>query len=405
MKTLKFIIPIFLFTVVACNGDETQQGATNIDLSLKSEKIVESNNNFGFDFFETVIENEDSDINLMVSPLSVSQALCLALNGAANTTFDEMQSVLDFDNMSISNINDANLELYDALASHDPNVEFTIANSAWYRDDFSIKSDYVSNLEKYFYAEVDEFDISDLEAAKDKMNKWVKNNTNKKIDEIVESIDNSSILFLINAIYFNGEWSSKFDKSETTDVDFTIENGTTKKVETMIGEASISYINEETYSAVKLPYSYGKYDMVVFLPAEDYTTSDIVHELSDFDFDKLFSLNTSTQEIWVPKFTFEYKNELNDELHEMGMPTAFTGNANFSGISDLSIHISKVLHKTYIKVDEEGTEAAAATSVEMEYTSSIPSEPIKINRSFLFAIVEEDTNSILFIGRVADPSL
>ncbi|MBN2806872.1 MAG: serpin family protein [Prolixibacteraceae bacterium] len=379
---------------------------TNIALNLKSKALVEANNTFGFQFFEQLLANEADDKNLMVSPLSVSQALSMALNGAKDNTFMEMNSVLGYEGLPLSDVNENNLELYNALIKHDPKVEMNISNAIWNRNDFTLKPDFIKNNQTYFNAEVGNFDPQQPKKAIDTMNKWVKENTKGKIEKIVNEINDEDVLFLINAIYFKAEWKTKFKQSDTLPQEFTLDNGTKKQVETMIGEAELTYKNETKYSAIKLPYGSGKFNMIIYLPEEGYTTSDLIPELVNTDFETLNSMTPVKMDLWLPKFEFEYENELINEMQSLGMHDAFEPYAaNFSGISDLQIYISSITHKTYIKTDEEGSEAAAATKITFGLTSVGPGEVVRINRSFLFAIVEEDTNSILFIGKVYDPSI
>lgn len=407
MKSPIIVLSFLLATVLpACDLLDQEKKATEITLDEKSATLVEENNLFGFSFFEKVLSSEDPNINIMVSPLSVSQALSMALNGANGNTLTQMKEVLGFDDYSTDELNQSNQEIASSLIGHDPKVNMSIANSVWYRKDFSPKKQFITDNKKYYGAEVNSYDPSKPDEAKKAMNNWVEDNTNGKIEEIIEEVSSESVLFLINAIYFKAEWKSKFKKSNTEKAPFTLENGTSKEVETMKGEVDLSYYTDNKYTAIELPYGSGKFNMVVFLPEEGYTTVDIAGVIRNFDFEILKKSTLSKREIWLPKFEFAYKNELNDELVSMGMYDAFDRfSADFSNLSEMSLYISKVMHKAYIKTDEEGSEAAAATSVEFRFTSAGPTEPIKINRSFLFAIVEEDTGAILFVGKMVDPTL
>jgi serine protease inhibitor len=398
---------IILFSIMLTSCDLFQSNKpTEITLNLKSATLVESNNSFGFGFFGKVIESEDANKNIMVSPLSVSQALSIAINGAGGTTFTQMQQVLGFNDFSLSDLNTCNQTIVTSLVDHDPKVELKIANSIWYRNNFSIKSDFINNNKLYYSAEVSSYDPSQADKSKDKINKWVDDKTNGKIDKIIDKINAEDVMFLINAVYFKAKWKTEFKKSKTQKASFTLDNGTEKEVETMIGEVKLSYYNEERYSVIKLPYGAGKFNMIIYLPEEGYTTDDIVGEIENTDFDKLNALTLEERDLWLPKFEFSYENSLLEELAAMGMTDAFNPwYANFSGISDIPLYISEVMHKTYIKTDEEGTEAAAATSITFGETSVGPEGIIRIDRSFLFAIAEEDTHSILFMGRVFDPSV
>ena len=396
------ITSIVMLIVGSCITPEP----TNIELQQKSKELVQASNNFGFQLFETVMESTQAGKNLMISPLSVNQALSMALNGAKNNTLIEMQNTLDFSDLSTAEINHSNLELYNALTDHDSKVNLKIANSIWYKNSIVPNETFIADNEVYYNAEVSSFDPAKSQNAVDNINQWVDKNTNGKIDKIINGISDEDVMFLINAVYFKAEWKTKFKKSETRDADFTPESGNKKQVPTMVVKAQLSYVNEESYTAVKLPYGAGKFNMIIFLPEEGYSTADIVPELVNTDFETLNAMTEIEKEIWLPKFEFEYENELNDELETMGMHDAFSReNADFGNVCDKDVYISSVTHKTYIKTDEEGSEAAAATKVTFGLTSAGPDQNIYVNRSFLFAIVEEDTNTILFIGKVYDPTL
>jgi serpin B len=341
----------------------------------------------------------------MISPLSISQALSMALNGAKDQTFAEMQSLLGFEGFSLDETNKSNQEIVSSLLNHDPMVELNIANSIWYRNNFNVKQTFIENNSRYYLAETSKYDPAKPSDAKDAMNKWVDKNTKGKIEKIIDNVSPEDVMFLINAVYFKADWKTQFKKSNTTQKTFTLDNGNSKEVETMIGEVQLSYYNDEKFSVIKLPYGSGKFNLLIYLPEEGYTTNDIAPLLETTNFKLLRESPLSKRDIWLPKFEFRYQKPLNNVLMQMGMLEAFDEyKANFSNISDLEIYISKVMHKTYIKTDEEGSEAAAVTAVTFGTTSIGPSEVIKVDRSFLFAIVEEDTESILFIGKVFDPS-
>jgi len=406
MKNLYYLLLIVLPALFTCCNLFQPNEPKEIVLNIKSTALVESNNTFGYTFFEEILKTEDPEKNIMVSPLSVSQALSMAINGAAGNTFTQMQQVLGFSNFTLLDINDCNQTIVGSLVDHDQKVKMEIANSIWYRNDFTPKTTFISDNKKYYGAEIRSYDPAKPDAAKDNMNNWVEDKTNGKIDKIIDEVTPDNIMFLINAIYFKAKWKSEFKKKDTRQESFTLNNGTVKKVETMIGEVKLGYYNEEKFSIIKLPYGAGKFNLLIYLPEEGFTTTDIASEIEKTDFDKLSTLTLSERDIWLPKFEFSYQNMLNDELIALGMPDALDpALADFSGIADMGLFISKVMHKTYIKTDEEGTEAAAVTSISIDMTSVGPEGIIKVDRSFLFAIVEEDTQSILFIGRVVDPSV
>ena len=399
---------MFLMTSLsACSWFTNDKKPTDIVLDEKSALLVENSNLFGYNMLNQVLTTEDENKNVMVSPLSVSEALSMTINGANGNTFTQMKLALGFEGLDLQDINKSNNTVVNALLNHDPKVTLNIANSIWYRNDFSPKATFVNDNKTWYNAEVNSYDPAQLVKAMNTMNNWVDDKTKGKIDKIIDNVDPSSVMFLINAIYFKAQWKTEFKKKDTRNNPFTLDDGTEKEVPTMIGEVELSYYNQDNYSVIKLPYGFGKFDMLIFLPEEGYTTSDIAGEIANTDISQLSTLTMKKRDIWLPKFEFSYENMLNDELTGLGMTDAFNpGAADFSNISsDKGLYISRVMHKTYIKTDEEGSEAAAVTAVTMDVTSVGPSGIIKIDHSFLFAIVEEDTQSILFIGRVYDPTL
>jgi serine protease inhibitor len=406
MKLSNILTSLFLVaTFVACDWFENNKQPTDIVLDEKSTQLVESNNTFGFDLFETIVAGEEVNKNIMVSPFSVSQALSMATNGAKENTFTQMQQVLGFEGFTLPEMNDCNNKVVNSLLDHDSKVKIEIANSIWYRNNFTVKAGFIGDNKSFYNAEVSSYDQSQPGKAKEAINKWVDDKTNGKIDKIIDQVNADDVMFLINAVYFKAKWKTEFKKKDTKPIKFKLDDGTEKEVETMIGEVDLSYYNDEKFSVIKLPYGYGKFYLFIYLPEEGYTTNDIVSEIGNINFDKSELKNSSKRDLYLPKFEFSYENKLNNELATMGMTDAFDPIiANFSSISDQEIFISEVKHKTYIKTDEEGTEAAAATSITFGDTSVGPEGIIKIDRSFLFAIVEEDTHSILFIGKVFDPT-
>jgi serpin B len=407
MKTQTFFTSLFLAVVlVSCNWFNPEPEPTSIQLDQKSAKVVESNNTFGFNLFETLIAKSEANKNIMISPLSVNQALSMALNGAKENTFNQMRSTMAFSDFELDDINKSNQKLVDALLNHDKKVTLQIANSIWHRNDVSPKQEFIGNNTTYYNALVSPYNPSQPEKACSEINQWVKTKTKNKISKIIDQVNPNDVMFLINAVYFKADWKTQFKKSNTAKKPFTLDNGTVTNVETMIGEIKLSYYNDQKFSVIKIPYGSEKFNMLIMLPEEGYTTKDIAPLVSSVKFDQLNKAQQVERDLWLPKFEFSYSSKLTDHLVSMGMTDAFDPNfANFKNIADLDLFISNVIHKTYIKTDEEGSEAAAATSVTFGVTSVGPTGIIKVDRSFLFAIVEEDTNSILFIGRLYDPSL
>jgi serine protease inhibitor len=400
------LIGILALSILFCSCDWFKQPDVPIDIEMseKSALLVDANNQFGFNLFETILEVEAPGENIMISPLSIGQALSMAINGADGNTFAEMLSVLGYDELNLDDLNKTNSSLVSSLKTHDAKVIFDNSNSVWYRNDFAPKTTFLDNNKNFYNAEVNSCDPAQPDNAKNAINKWVDNKTNGKIDKIIDNVSPLDVMFLINAVYFKAKWKTEFKKSDTELKPFTPEVGNMVSVPTMIGKVKLNYYNSEKYSVIKLPYGSGKFNMLIYLPEEGFSTSDISKDISATDFELLRKTELSEYDIWLPKFEYAYSRELNSDLISLGMKDAFdASNANFKNIADLELFISKVMHKTYIKTDEEGSEAAAVTSVTIGLTSIGPGQIIKIDKSFLYAIVEEDTESILFIGRVNNP--
>jgi len=402
------ITGLFLILAISCGKEPFPQGAQDpkpIEVNAKSKMVIEGSNRFGFELFRQLWESEPKEKNLMISPLSVELALAMTYNGAGGTTKEAFGKVLHVTELPTQDLNTSLHDLTKALLEVDPQVTMEIANSIWYRNTFSVEDAFLETNKKYFDAEIRPLDFSNPHS-KEIINGWVDEKTHHKIPEIIDDIDPSSVMFLINAIYFNGTWKYRFDKEKTTRRPFHITPETTVEVPTMTQKGDFPYTANDLFSAIELPYGRGNYSMVLLLPLPEKSLDDVVEALTPEKWqqwlDAFDTLNDLT--IYLPKFTFRYKKKLNDPLIDLGLGVAFSGNADFSGINpDLDLYISEVRHKTFIKVDEKGTEAAAVTSVEIRYTSAGPGSTFLLDRPFLFVIKEKYTGAILFMGRVADP--
>jgi serine protease inhibitor len=398
---LCLIIGFGLFLGMACErgGDEPQP----FSLPPEATELISSDNQFGLNLFKGVLEEAEARENVMISPLSVSLALSMTLNGAEGNTRDEMEEAMEMSGLSQEQINELNLQLVNALLAHDPNVVLEIANSIWYRDDYTVKPDFIQVNQQYYDAEVSALDFSDPGTI-DVINSWVSTKTHDKIEEIVKEINPQSFMFLINAIYFKGAWRTEFDEKDTYDGDFQVNENTVVKVPMMSAELDINTMRNDMFSAVELPYGKGNWSMFILMPDYDNTLDDVVSELNGENWSSWLESFTPTSEvnIHIPKFTFEFESSLKESLIALGMQEAFSSAADFSGILEGGgILISDVKHKTFIEVNEKGTEAAAVTSVEMELTSA--GNYFYANRPFLFVIAEKSSNTIMFIGRLVYP--
>ena len=344
----------------------------------------------------------------MVSPLSVSTALSMTLNGASGTTMTAIQKTLGLDGLTKDEINTISLDLASALQKSDPNVVMTIANSIWIKKDFTVLNPFITTNQTYYKAQVSQLDFNP--AAVTTINQWVSDKTNGKIPTILSSIASNEIMFLINAIYFNGKWKYQFETSKTVIEPFVCTEKKVVSVPMMKMENSFGYTVQSGYKALKMPYGAEKFQMVFLLPDAGTTPDQLAATLNSGKWSTLnAALKTKVKvPVWVPKFKFSWEKTLNDILSSLGMGIAFDPNkADFTAINaSQQLYITKVIHKTYIDVSESGTEAAAVTSVGVG-TTSMPMDPpaFYLTRPFLFFITEEDTGAILFAGKVENPLL
>lgn len=376
------------------------------EIGFFDDSVVTANTQFGFKLFDEIRKTEQ-DKNIFISPLSVSLALAMTLNGAAGETEQAMTNTLQLQGLDAEAINVGYAGLRQTLLTSDPKVTLTIANSLWARQGMSFKQDFLQRNIRFFGAEISTLDFNDPSASKT-INQWVDTNTNGKIQKIVDDIINpNAVLFLINAIYFKGTWQREFDPSKTRNDSFYLANGDVKQVPMMRQQRRYPYYRGENFQAINLAYGDREMGMYIFLP-------DPESDLNAF----LENLNAERWEHWMsqfhgqdvslvmPKFKLEYGRTLNDALKVLGMDIAFQGDlANFSRMASAPLYIENVLHKTFVEVNEEGTEAAAATSIGISITSVPPPPiPFTIDRPFFLAIRDNQTKTVLFMGVVVDPA-
>lgn len=376
-------------------------------LTASETHIIKSSSNFGFELFEQ-IQNTQKDENIFISPLSVSMALGMTYNGAANETATAMKNTLGFSSLSHAEINDSYKSLLELLSNLDPKVRLDIANSIWYRLGFSVEQPFIDTNKKYFDAEISALDFN-LPGSVTTINNWVDTNTNGKIDQIIDSIDPMTVMFLINAIYFNGTWTYEFDKEVTKDRPFYLTSEKSINVPTMAQTNDFHYFQNDQLQMIDMPYGEGAFSMTVLLPSPESSVDALVQNMGNATWTSwLGKLEKSEGTIYLPKFKLEYEKKLNDVLVAMGMEVAFNpSQADFTNINkNGDLFISQVRHKSYVDVYEEGTEAAAVTVVEMRLTSVGPDPgfTMRVDRPFVFIIREQNTGTILFMGKIMDPS-
>ncbi len=394
--------------VVSCDRlrDEPQPGdPVQVDLTLKQKEVVDSANTFAFDLFRPVVSEDKGSKNLMISPFSITSALSMALNGAASGTYNAISHTLRYDSQTLQEVNETYLKLTKEMITVDPRVTIEIANSVWLEKRLVVKQPYIDALRTWYLAEARNIDVSDPGAV-DLVNGWIEEKTHDKIRDMLDGLSPDLAMLLINAIYFNGRWRYQFDKKETADKPFYITPDAPVNVPMMYQKENFAVIRSENATMIDLPYGQGNYTMVVMLPDEGVTLQEVAATLSPKRWNtwmQQLSYGTSEVQLSLPRFEYEYKRSLNDDLKALGMEVAFGTWADFSNITDQSIMISGVLHQTFIRTDEEGTEAAAATVVEFEFTSVPQTHVVNVNRPFLYFIRESTTGTLVFMGQVVDP--
>ncbi len=395
----------------ACEKEKSFLGSDPKPITLSSDQqmLMNSGRGFSFELFQEIAAEAGEEENVFISPLSVSLALAMTYNGAKGSTQQAMHEAMQLPDMSTTKINEAWQKLMKDLLSVDPKVVMNIANSIWYRDDFKVEASFINVNKTFYHAEVRALDFDQSDAA-DIINKWVSDNTNKLIDKIIENIPAETVMYLINAIYFKGQWKYEFDPNETAPAPFYLESGVNKQVPMMHQSELFGYYSHNLFSAAELPYGRGNYSMVVVLPHHQTSVYEVQQAFDDALWHNLTQSFSAPRELIVtlPKFSFAFEQKLKKVLSNMGMGIAFQPNmADFSGIHpDLELYISEVIHKAFVEVNEEGTEAAAVTAVEVGVTSFDPNAPVlfRVDRPFLFFIKEKYTNAVIFAGRMMDPT-
>lgn len=410
MKTNSLLLLAIAFFLLSCQKQSPEiEDIPN--LPEKSAQLINADNSFGFQLFSKVTSGETEGKNITISPLSVSLALSMAYNGAKNETRTEIEKVLNVSELTVEQINNAHKALVEALKSYDPSVQLEIANAIFSDKNFSVLPDFISTNQSYYDAFVQSLDFSNSIQTLKTINGWVAQKTQNKIPTIIEEINPQMVMVLLNAIYFNGVWKNKFGEKDTHNLPFYFADGTQKDVATMKLEKLLEYHSNDLFSAVNLPYGTGQFQMTIILPNQGKTTQNVISELNASNWNKwMKSFKTESCVVHMPRFKFSFDTKLKDILNNLGMPSAFSPQkADFTGINPdkaKQLHIDQVLHKTYIDVNETGTEAAAVTAILLLTGASGDPDLRKfftVNKPFIFAISEKTTGSILFIGEIRRP--
>ena len=392
--------------LAACSNDSIEGPEPERPLTIQERDVAKANTAFGLNLLYQVNATEPNG-NLLLSPLSVSMALGMTLNGAATSTFDAMRQTLAFAGQTQSEINTAYNGLLRQLRARDAKIEIGIANSIWYNTGFAVFPTFSDTVRHYFDAEVRQLDFASS-ASPAVINNWVSQKTGGRIQDLIDQIDPQEVMFLVNAVYFKGPWTQTFQENATSSLPFRRPDGSTVTARMMSHDGSYYWVKNTNVQAVELLYGDSAFSMVLVAPAQGTALTPVVALLEPAKWDSLMaSMQPGRVMLSMPKFKFTYEKALKDALSALGMGIAFDpARADLTRIANVrpeNLYISRVQHKTFIDVHEKGTEAAGATAVGIGVTSMPPE--LKFDRPFMFAIRERSTGTLLFVGRVVDPTL
>jgi serine protease inhibitor len=393
-------------TVSWCGGTAREVNAAE---EAPTAAVAVADNDFGFRLLRALNSNGTAT-NLIVSPISVSQALTMTYNGARGSTKTAMARTLGIGAMNGAQLNASNRQLLEALRKADPHARLEISNALWLREGLAINPEFVALNKDYYGADVRSLDFAgDPQRAAGIINAWVSRNTQGKIPSIVDGLEPDTALVLTDAVYFKSGWSEVFDPQESKPRPFLGPDGKSATTSMMEQDGFYSYLENNDFQGIRLPYGNGQFAMYVFLPSAKNGLGNLLKSLDQRHWTEwIRKFASSSGTIVLPKFEVRYGEKLNAVLEAMGMGVAFNKEADFSGITRSPIYISDVEHKTYVKVDEKGTEAAAATAVVTRFMSAIvgSGKPFRmiVDHPFAFAIAERGTGAILFVGTVVDPN-
>lgn len=398
---LIFILALLVALFSSCGDSNVTPGnEPNLrPLSVSEVQVATATNDFAFNLSRQL--QEGTPQNNFISPLSVSMALGMTLNGASTETQESILQAIDYGGLSPQEVNAGYKDLTGLLLSMDRKVTLGIANSVWYTDKYHAKETFTSLIDEYYDGKVSALNFSDNNS-KNVINKWVEDKTNDRIKNLIDHIEPNEVMFLVNAIYFKGDWTYRFDKSKTHDAPFHKIDGSTTSVDMMQAEkvTMLRYWNDEI-QLLDIPYGNKQFSLTLIVPHQSDKILDVLHKLNSEHLSYWLSeADSVSPEFELPKFKMTWRKDLKETLEEMGMKT--------EGFPDLfeeqlDLEITRVIHQTFLDVNEEGTEAAAATAVGIGETSAGPPTKITVDKPFIFLLREKHSGTILFMGQLIDP--
>ena len=418
---LLLVLPLTGCDLLESGGspDEFERQQLDRDLTDAEKQIMEGTGKLGFDLLQA-LQNEEDHGNILISPFSIQTAFSMVLNGADGDTYTQMQDVMGMEGLDSEVVNTSLADLNDLLIPFDENVRFAPANAVWYDDTRTIQTGFQDAVENHFDGTVQAADFANNpDAVRDEVNTWVADQTEDRIDEMLDTVAPDLAMLLVNAFYFDAEWTVPFDAADTEDRPFTRADSSTVDVPTMQmeeGEATdldvIGYAEDDTYEAVSIYYGDAGFNMTLVRPNDGVALSDWIADMEWNAWTALTDdLNYQTKvTLSLPQFEKEYDvKQFGHQMKSLGMTDAFSEQeASFPGLFEgpesFFIDTGSTKHKTFIRVDEEGTEAAPATSIGAAPVSAPESATVNLDRPFFYMIREADSEAPLFIGTVSDPS-
>jgi serpin B len=396
MKVLKTIVFYSIITLLFIPGMKAQ------DLS----ETISGNNEFAFTLYEEINDKEE---DVFFSPYSISSALAMTYNGARGETRKEMQELLNFI-VNSEALSSHFKELNDKFSNlKRDKIQLNIANSLWCQEDIDFKQNFLDLNKNYYSAGIEKVNFAEnYKEIREQINEWVENKTNSKIKELISKgmLDELTRLVLVNAIYFKGMWEFPFEKEKTKEDTFYIYTKCMTKTDFMHRTLSAKYYKDDLAEVIEIPYSGKKLSMMIVMPVEKYGMKKLEERLDAELYESYRqSMYTTKVDLALPKFKIEAGYDLTKPFRELGMESAFNSEADFSGITESEdLYISNIVHKSYVDVNEEGTEAAAATGVVMRKTTAVMKNvKFEADHPFIFFIKDNKTGSILFMGRLMNP--
>lgn len=394
MKRTRLLTIITFAVLCSCSdSDNTPEVQNlNIELDVQQRSIRDKGNNFANNL---LLHASESDENILLSPLSLQFVLGMIANGADEEAYAEIMNALILADYSLEELNTYHQTLTKGLDMKVENIDFSLGNSIWVQEGFSVKTPFLEKMETFYEAPVKYLDFGNTDEAKKEINQWAYKATGNTIKDLQLPLQISTKLVLNNACYFNGKWKSPFDEADTREGDFTNENGDVVKAEFMQGKKNLYYLNNGRYSQVSLPFTSG-FSMSVVLPEENLSVEDV---LSEIDWstaeDKLMSVD-----LQIPKFEIEVVKNLNETLGRMGIKKIYSAEA-LPGMAD-GLSVSLIQQNIYMGISESGVKVTTTTSGIMDPTSNVLlNATMALNRPFAFAIREISSQTILFVGKIS----